>query len=157
MTRNGGRPDLNTRSQVHDAVVRFYREVVFDDVLGPVFEEVAEVDWSLHIPKLIDFWCRVLLGEPGYDGYLLHAHIAVDELETFRPEFFERWLGLFIDTVDDGWEGPFAEKAKAHAVHVAGVLARRLGVDWVPDAAPVTFLGSASARVSHGDRPSLAG
>jgi hemoglobin len=150
-------PDLDTRSQVHDAVVRFYREIVFDDVLGPVFEEVAEVDWSVHIPKLIDFWCRVLLGEPGYDGYLLHAHAAVHDMETFRPEFFERWLRLFIETVDDGWEGPFADKAKAHARHVAAVLARRLGVGWVPEAAPVTFVGAAPARVSGDDQPSLAG
>jgi hemoglobin len=138
-------------------VVRFYREIVFDDVLGPVFEEVAEVDWSLHIPKLIDFWCRVLLGEPGYDGYLLHAHASVDEIETFQPEFFDRWLRLFVDTVDDGWEGPYAEKAKAHAVHVAGVLARRLGVDWAPEATPVTLLGASAASLTGRDRPSLAG
>ena len=31
--------DLGTRSQIHDLVVRFYREIVFDDLLGPVFEE----------------------------------------------------------------------------------------------------------------------
>jgi hypothetical protein len=45
--------DLDTRTQIHDLVVRFYREVVFDDLLGPVFADVAEVDWSVHIPKLI--------------------------------------------------------------------------------------------------------
>jgi hemoglobin len=159
VTRKDQRPrlDLDRRSQVHDMVVRFYREIVFDDVLGPVFEEVAEVDWSLHIPKLIDFWCRVLLGEPGYDGYLLHAHASVHEMETFQPEFFDRWLRLFIETVDEGWEGPYAEKAKTHAEHVAGVLARRLGVEWVPDAAPVTLLGTSAAPVTRRGRPSLAG
>ena len=67
-------PDLDSRSAIHDLVVRFYREVVFDDLLGPVFGEVAEVDWSVHLPKLVDYWCRVLLGQPGYDGFVLGAH-----------------------------------------------------------------------------------
>ena len=131
--------DLGTRSQVHDLVVRFYREVIFDDLLGPVFDDVAEVDWAVHIPKLIDFWCRVLLGEPGYDGHVLHAHAAVHVIEEFRPEFFDRWLRLFTETVDDGWRGPLAEQAKAHAAHIAAGLARRLHVDWAPGAQTATL------------------
>ena len=43
--------DLDTRSALHDLVVAFYREIVFDDMLGPVFEEVAETDWVVHIPS----------------------------------------------------------------------------------------------------------
>jgi hypothetical protein len=37
-------PDLTTRRPVHDLVVAFYRELVNDEMLGPVFEEVAEGD-----------------------------------------------------------------------------------------------------------------
>ncbi len=125
--------DLDTRRQIHDLVVHFYREIGFDDRLGPVFEEVAEVDWSTHIPKLIDYWCRVLLGEPGYDGYILHAHQEVHEVESFRPELFDRWYGLFVESIDAGWQGPIAERAKAHAARMAGVLARRLlDTEWTP-------------------------
>jgi hemoglobin len=125
--------DLGTRRQIHDLVVRFYREIVFDELLGPVFEEVAEVDWSAHIPKLIDYWCRVLLGEPGYDGYILHAHQAVHEIESFRPELFDRWYLLFVETIDADWRGPIAERAKAHAARMAGVLSGRLlKTEWTP-------------------------
>jgi hemoglobin len=129
--------DLRTRAQIHDLVVRFYREIVFDDLLGPVFTEVAEVDWSIHMPKLIDYWCRVLLGEPGYDGQILTAHREVHRLERFRKEFFDRWYLLFVETVDEGWRGPIAERAKAHAARIAGALARRLlDVGWtVPEQA----------------------
>jgi hemoglobin len=123
--------DLDTRSEIHDLVVRFYREVAFDDLLAPVFVEVAEVDWSTHIPKLIDFWCRVLLGHPGYDGFVLGAHREVHELEAFRGELFDRWYRLFVETVDEGWRGPIAERAKAHAGRIAGTLARRLlDLEW---------------------------
>ncbi len=129
--------DLYDRAQIHDLVVAFYRELVFDDLLGPVFDEVAEVDWAVHIPTLIDFWCRVLLGQPGYDGYVLAAHEAVNHLQRFRPEHFDRWFGIWVDTVDAGWTGAIAAQAKAHAAHMAGVLARRLiDVDWTPPLSP---------------------
>jgi truncated hemoglobin YjbI len=35
--------------------VAFYRKLVTDEVLEPVFEEGAEVHWSEHIPQLIDW------------------------------------------------------------------------------------------------------
>ena len=118
--------DLDTRSEVHDLVVGFYREVVFDDLLAPVFVEVAEVDWTEHIPKLIAYWCRVLLGEPGYDGAVLAAHQHVHALEPLRAEHFDRWLALWTDCVDEHWAGPRADQAKAHAARIGRVLSTRL-------------------------------
>ena len=128
-------PDLTSRAAIHDLVVDFYREVAQDDVLGPVFGEVAEVDWSVHIPKLIDYWCRVLLRRPGYDGFILGAHERVHHVEPFTAAMFDRWYLLFVDAVDAGWAGPVATRAKAHAAQVAGMLSRKVaGEDWAPDA-----------------------
>ena len=125
------RCDLRTRADIHDLVVAFYREVVFDDVLAPVFTEVAEVDWSVHIPRLIDYWCRVLLGEPGYTGALLASHQHVHAVEPLRPEHFDRWLALWQVSIDQGWAGPTADRAGAHAVRIASVIAGRLaGCPW---------------------------
>ena len=129
--------DLDSRSQIHDLVVAFYREVVFDDLLAPVFGEVAEVDWSAHIPKLIDYWCRVLLGEAGYAGFILAAHRHVHDLEPFRLEHFDRWYTLWIDTIDGRWAGPTAERAKRHASRVGASLSHQLlGADWTPPSLP---------------------
>lgn len=118
--------DLDRRSAIHDLVVDFYREVVFDDILDPVFSEVAEVDWSAHIPKLIDYWCRVLLGEHGYEGNLLRAHQHVHSLQPLAPEHFERWYALWVQTIDARWAGPGAELAKRHAARIGATLARRI-------------------------------
>ena len=118
--------DLDSRTQVHDMVVAFYRAVVFDDVLEPVFVEIAEVDWSSHIPRLVDYWCRVLLGDLAYRGAMFEAHQQVDERAAFRPEWFDRWHELFVETVDAGWSGPGAERAKAHAERTLESMARRL-------------------------------
>ena len=91
--------DLATRGDVHDLVVGFYREIVFDEVLEPVFDEVAEVDWTVHLPKLVDYWCRVLLGMPGYEGALISPHRRVHDIESFRPEWFDRWYELHGNSV----------------------------------------------------------
>jgi hemoglobin len=119
-------PDLDSRSRIHNAVVSFYRELVMDDLLGPVFEEVAEVDWSLHIPLLIDYWCRVLLGHKTYQGAILVAHRHVHELQALTADHFDQWYELWVMTIDQEWAGPSADKAKAHAARIATSLARQL-------------------------------
>ena len=40
--------DLDTVEEIAEMVRRFYADVAMDDLLGPVFEDVAEVDWSEH-------------------------------------------------------------------------------------------------------------
>lgn len=66
------RSDITTRDDVRQLVVDFYRDVAMDDVLGPIFA-AAHVDWSVHIPKLIDFRAWQLLGEPAYERNPLRA------------------------------------------------------------------------------------
>lgn len=130
--RTGG--DLDSRGAIHDLVVAFYREIVFDELLEHVFGEVAEVDWAVHIPHLIDYWSRVLLGERGYDGAIVRAHAHVHSIEPLRLEHFERWYDLWVASIDATWSGPHAEQAKRHAVLIGGVLSSRLiGVRWEPD------------------------
>lgn len=129
--------DLDNRSAIHDVVVHFYREVVFDEILGPIFEEVAEVDWALHIPKLIDYWCRILLRLPGYTGSILDAHHHVHQREPLEPEHFDRWYSLWTQSIDSRWAGPKAELAKEHAARIGRTLARRLGDnEWAPPSKP---------------------
>ena len=57
--------DLDSPEEIAEMVRRFYADVAMDDLLGPMFNDVARVDWSEHLPKLTAFWCRALLGLPG--------------------------------------------------------------------------------------------
>ncbi len=137
-----GPGDLTGRAEIHDLVVGFYREVVFDDLLAPVFGEIAEVDWEVHIPKLIDYWCRVLLHEPGYQGSILGAHEHLHHLEPLRPELFDRWFELWVRTIDASWSGPGATAAKEHAARIGGVLSRRITSEaWAPARAATGLAG----------------
>lgn len=118
--------DLDSPDEIAELVRRFYADVAQDDQLGPMFNQVARVDWSEHLPKLTRFWCRALLGIPGYEGNPFRAHIEVHEQEPFTRVQFERWLDLFHEHIDLGWSGPAAEHAKAMARRVAMVHSKQL-------------------------------
>jgi truncated hemoglobin YjbI len=119
------RHDIVGRDDIERLVVAFYRDAAMDDLLGPIFH-AAHVDWSVHIPKLVDFWAWQLFGERGYEGNPLRAHEPSHARTPFRPEHYERWLDLFIETLDAHFEGPVVEAAKARATRMAKALRRLL-------------------------------
>ena len=107
-------PDLDSVEEISDMVHRFYRDVNADDLLGPVFNDIAHVDWTTHLPKLTAFWARAL-ADTHAAAPLTSAH-------------FERWLTLFNHTLAAVWNGPNTERARALARNVARVHATQLGV-----------------------------
>lgn len=113
--------DLESPDDVADMVRRFYGDVAQDELLGPMFNDVAKVDWSEHLPKLTLFWCRTLFGIRGYTGNPFHEHAKIHARQPFTPAHFERWLELFTETVDLGWTGPRADHVKKLAYNVARV------------------------------------
>ena len=145
------RPDLIGRSEVHDLVVDFYREVVFDDLLEPIFGEVAEVDWAEHIPTLVDYWCRILHGTATSPFAVMATHRHLHSIRALRAEHCDRWYELWVECVEARWSGPSAEHAVHHAAALMSGMARRLfGVEWTP---PVgrsdgALLDAVSARPS---------
>jgi hemoglobin len=131
MSKPGAMPewrgkDLDDRAEIAEMVRRFYSDVAQDDLLGPMFNDVARVDWSEHLPKLTAFWCRALLAQPGYEGNPYRAHQRVHERRAFTAEHFERWLDLFFETLDLGWTGPNVTRAKALASRVAMVHSKQI-------------------------------
>ena len=107
-------------------VRRFYQAVAQDDLLGPMFNDVAQVDWSEHLPKLTAFWSRALFSQPGYDGNPYRKHQLIHAQEPFTVAHFDRWLDLFHETLDLGWVGPRVEQAKQLAAKVAAVHSRQI-------------------------------
>ncbi len=123
--------DLDDPTEIAELVRRFYADVAQDDLLGPMFNDVAQVDWSEHLPKLTAFWCRALLAMPGYEGNPYRAHQLIDAKRPFTRAHFERWLDLFHETLDLGWEGPKVDQAKALGRKVAFVHSKQIVGDAV--------------------------
>ena len=92
--------DLDSPEQIAEMVRRFYADVAQDSLLGPMFNDVAQVDRSAHLPKLTAFWCRALLSMPGYEGNPFRVHQTVSAKSPFTVAHFERWLELFFETED---------------------------------------------------------
>ena len=107
-----------------------------DDLLGPIFDEVANVDWNAHLPLMYDFWDSVLFSTGRYHGNPLEAHRAVANLTPLGDRAFFRWLTLFEATVDDLFAGDVADKAKQSARRIAGALQQYLSNQ---GASPLTF------------------
>lgn len=132
-TADDDRPDLSTPAAIHDLVTRFYREIVFDDLLAPMFNEVAEVDWAIHIPNLIDYWCWIILGPPRYRGAVTATHRHLHASAPITRAHCDRWNTLWCTTIDASWTGPDAQKAKTHAATLMAGMAKHIfGYEWTP-------------------------
>jgi hemoglobin len=118
--------DLDSRAEIAEMVRRFYVDVAQDDLLGPMFNEVARVDWAEHLEKLTDYWARALLEMPGYQGNPFRSHTVIHRQCPFTTAHFEQWLSLFYETLDLGWVGPRTEQARRFAAKVARVHSQQL-------------------------------
>ena len=113
------RATIETVADVELLVRRFYQAVIPDTLLGRIFHPM-NVDWSVHIPKLVDFWAGRLLGLPGYRGNPVGAHQPVLDRCPFGPPELARWLELWEETVDELFCGEVADLTKQRAHLAAG-------------------------------------
>jgi hemoglobin len=127
--------DLDTVDEIFEMVTRQYSDVVQDDLLAPYFTfGPGYLDWQAHIGSVADYWNHVVLLAPDYDIDVLEGHRHLHHHRPFTPALFDRWLQIFLDTVDGGWTGPNATLAKKRATGMARAMSLRyLGKgDWKP-------------------------
>jgi len=119
---------IASRADVEELVNRFYDRVKADDLLGPIFHDVARVNWDKHLPIMYDFWCSILLDEDVYHRNAMIPHLQLNKRFPLEARHFQRWLQLFDETVDGYYEGEKAELAKFRATSIAGVMRTKLGL-----------------------------
>ena len=54
---------------------------------------------------------------------VIDVHRPLHDTDALTPEFFDRWLEIFHDIIDDGWTGPHAVRAKKRATGMAWAMA----------------------------------
>ena len=84
-----------SRHHIENLVKNFYQKIEEDDLLGPVFNEVAKVDWDHHIPLICQFWNSIMLKTNEYHGNAYMKHITLGKLTEIQDAHFTRWLTLF--------------------------------------------------------------
>lgn len=90
--------DRITEASIVTMVDRFYAQVRADPLLGPVFETRLAGKWEAHLPRMVAFWSKVLLGAGDFQGNVYGKHMTLEGLERAH---FNRWLTLFHETVNE--------------------------------------------------------
>ena len=116
--------EIKTTEQVKELVDKFYEKVNADNLLSPVFNSEAKVNWEAHLPKMYKFWGTQLIGTGDYSGRPFPPH---EELHIYK-EHFERWIALFLETVNENFIGEVAEIAKEKARNIAAIFQHKLGL-----------------------------
>jgi len=117
------REDILSLDDIKRLVDTFYAKVREDKILAPIFNERIQNRWPEHLAKMYTFWQTILLNEHTYFGspFPPHAQLPIDH------KHFERWLGLFNETVDDLFDGQIAKEAKWRARKMAQMFELKIG------------------------------
>ncbi|MEP7257780.1 MAG: group III truncated hemoglobin [Flavitalea sp.] len=114
--------DIQTRSDIEALISGFYLKVKADPLIGPIFTDVAKVNWEKHLPLMFDFWENTLFYTGAYSGNPMKAHQRLHRMFNLKEEHFTTWVGLFKTTVDELFEGEKALLAKQRAVSISTVI-----------------------------------
>lgn len=104
--------DIQSPEDVHRLVVNFYEKVMQSATLSTFF---IGLDWEKHLPRMEQFWRFILLDEPGYITNVTEKHLHL----PLTKASFEEWLALFIECLDEQFEGTKAQLAKERARVIA--------------------------------------
>jgi len=114
--------DIITRKDIELLMEKFYDKVKKDDTIGPIFNDVAQVNWAHHIPIICDFWETLLLDSASYRKNAMEVHFSLNRKIPLEEKHFQVWLKLFTDTVDEYFGGEKAEMAKKKAKSIAALM-----------------------------------
>lgn len=115
--------DIETREDLELVLSEFYKIATKD---AEIWHHFADLDLESHLPIIVDFWEKVLLGKPVYFGNPLQIHQMLNEKHPLTLENFRHWVEIFSRTVDKLFIGKTAETAKLRAKMIAHSLNQRI-------------------------------
>ena len=114
--------DIENRDDIRLLINTFYDKVKQDAMIGYIFNDVAKVNWELHLPVMYDFWEGIVFNSSTYSGNPIAVHLKLNTRTPLKPQHFKQWLHLFTTTVNELFEGKKAELIKLRAAGIAGVM-----------------------------------
>ncbi|MCC2590474.1 group III truncated hemoglobin [Chryseobacterium sp. MFBS3-17] len=117
---------LETRADIELLVNKFYEKVQTDETIGFFFNDVANVDWSHHLPKMYSFWETLLFGQISYKGNPMAVHFPINEQVPMEKFHFEHWVKLWTATVEENFVGEMADSAIYKATNIANLMGYKM-------------------------------
>ena len=127
--------DIETREELEEFLRAFYKKAFVDELIGHFFTEVIPLDLKTHIPAIASFWGSVVFNTHGYRKNVMEVHKHIHHLSKIRKQHLDRWVKLFIETLDEFFEGPKTELMKQRARSIATLMDIKLnyeGIGGVP-------------------------
>jgi len=114
--------DIATRKDIELLVTNFYGKIKKDILIGPVFTDIARVNWEKHLPLMCDFWENALFYSGNYQGNPMDLHKHLHKVMPLQQKHFQQWNHLFVSTVDELFIGEKALLAKQRALKISSIL-----------------------------------
>jgi hemoglobin len=114
--------ELHDQEDVRLLVRSFYSKVLKDEMLSRFFSYAVKNNWEKHLEVMDRFWTNIIFFTGDYIGNPLRVHQTLHRFMPLDKEQFNRWLQLFISTVDDHFAGEKAELAKQRANEIARIM-----------------------------------
>lgn len=121
--------DIISGAEIKKVIDTFYEKVRADETIGFIFNDIAQVDWELHMPIMYNFWESTVFGTGTYTRNAMTPHFVLQDKVKFTAAHFERWVFLFVTTVDELYAGENAEVMKMRATSIAGLMQNKLGIN----------------------------
>lgn len=121
--------DIKSRLDLELLIHAFYEKALPDKIIGYFFTDIAQIDISLHLPKIINFWDRQLFGNPVYHGQPFQVHKRISLKAEMNEHHFHRWQTLFCQTVDELFKGENAEIIKQKAIMIAEKMTQTIAAE----------------------------
>lgn len=120
--------DIKTTQDIQLLVNTFYDKVKTSEI-GFFFNDVVNVNWEKHLPKMYIFWESVLFATTKFDGNPMGAHFPINEKVAMEKHHFNMWLKLWKETIDELFSGEMAESAKNKAENIANLMSYKMEMD----------------------------
>lgn len=117
--------DIQHQQDIQYLVTEFYKSALADPLIGPVFK-AADFQLEDHIPVMVSFWETILFDVITYKGNPMLKHLELNQSVPLLPSHFERWMTIWIATVNNNFEGPLAGKAVIRAQSIAQLMAYKM-------------------------------
>lgn len=127
------RKDIQNIDDIKVLVDSFYAKVNEDELLSPIFNKVAMVNWEAHLPRMYAFWASLLIDSNEYRGQPFDKH--AEHSAHIHALHFDRWIRLFNATIDEHFEGEKAKLAKTRASSIGAIFQYKL--DFIRNNPPV--------------------
>ncbi len=118
--------NIEDKADIELLVNKFYDKIGKDAVIGHFFNDIARVNWAVHLPKMYRFWETLLFAKATYKGNPMAAHFPINEMEAMEKHHFEHWLKIWTETVRENFEGETADLAIYKATNISQLMAYKM-------------------------------